>query len=231
MCARYEIDAPPEDLAEVFALAEMPRLAPRWNAAPTQMLPVVRAAEDGTRRLDLVRWGLVPSWADDPKVGSRMINARSETVATKPSFRSALRRRRCLVPVTGFYEWTGEPGHKRAWIFRKGGGKVFAFAGLWETWRGAGAAEPLVTFTILTTAANELVARVHDRMPVVVEPGDHATWLDPRIDSYVRLESLFVPARTSSMTCVPVGPAVNDPRHEGPSCAAPAVPPGPPDAP
>lgn len=227
MCARYEIDAPPEDLAEVFALAEVPAVKPRWNAAPTQLLPVVRAAEDGARHIDLLRWGLVPAWADDPKIGSRMINARSETVTTKPSFRSALRRRRCLVPVTGFYEWTGEAGRKRASIFRVGGGRPFALAGLWETWRGAGDANPLVTFTILTTSANEVVARLHDRMPVVVAPGDHATWLDPRIETPARLQSLLVPAPATSMTCVPVGPAVNDPRHEGPDCSAPAAPSGP----
>jgi putative SOS response-associated peptidase YedK len=226
MCARYEIDAPPEDLAEVFALGEVPQVTPRWNAAPTQMLPIVRAAADGSRRLDLVRWGLVPAWAEDVKIGSRMINARAETVATKPSFRAALRRRRCLVPVTGFYEWTGEAGHKRAWIFRFADGRPFAFAGLWETWQGAGAAVPLVTFTILTTSANELVARVHDRMPVVVDHADHATWLDPRIETPARLQSLLVPAPASNMTSVPVGPAVNDPRHEGPSCAAPAGPAG-----
>jgi putative SOS response-associated peptidase YedK len=221
MCARYEISAPPQDLAELFALPAPPELKPRWNAAPTQLLPVVRVADDGARRLDLLRWGLVPSWADDVKIGVRMINARAETAAEKPSFRVALRKRRCLVPVTGFYEWTGEKGAKQAWSFRRVDRRAFAFAGLWESWRGADAEKPVETFTILTTSANELVAPVHDRMPVIVDPSNFALWLDPRMTDAERLRSLFVPAREPSMTCVAVGTAVNDPRRDDPVCAEP----------
>jgi putative SOS response-associated peptidase YedK len=221
MCARYEVSAPPQDLADLFGLAAAPHVQPRWNAAPTQLLPVVRQDGDGTRHLDLLRWGLVPAWADDVKIGNKMINARAETAATKPSFRTALRKRRCLVPVTGFYEWTGPAGAKRASIFRRRDGRPFALAGLWDTWRGAGG-EPVVSFTVLTTTANELVAKVHDRMPVIVDEAAFATWLDPHIDAPARLTPLLVPAPAASMSRTQVGPAVNDPRHDDPSCSAPA---------
>lgn len=221
MCARYEVSAPPQDLADLFGLAAAPDVKPRWNAAPTQMLPVVRQDEQGARHLDLLRWGLVPAWADDVKIGHKMINARAETAATKPSFRTALRKRRCLVPVTGFYEWTGEKGEKRASIFRRKDGRPFALAGLWETWKGGGG-EPVVSFTILTTNANELVAKLHDRMPVIVDEKAFATWLDPHVDAPAMLKPLLVPAPASVLKCTEVGTAVNDPRHDDPSCSAPA---------
>ena len=221
MCARYEVSAPPQELADLFGLAAAPDVKPRWNAAPTQMLPVVRQDADGARHLDLLRWGLVPSWAEDLKIGNKMINARAETAATKPSFRTALRKRRCLVPVTGFYEWTGKTGAKRASIFRRRDGRPFALAGLWETWRG-GDGDPVETFTVLTTNANAVVAKLHDRMPVIVEEKSFATWLDPKVDAPARLTPLLVPAPPSVLTCTDVGTAVNDPRRDDPSCSAPA---------
>jgi putative SOS response-associated peptidase YedK len=221
MCARYEVSAPPQDLAELFGLAAAPEVKPRWNAAPTQMLPVVRQDEDGARHLDLLRWGLVPAWAEDLKIGNRMINARAETAATKPSFRTALRKRRCLVPVTGFYEWAGKAGAKHASIFRRRDGRPFALAGLWETWRGGGG-EPVESFTVLTTGANAVVAKIHDRMPVIIDEAAFATWLDPHVDSPARLNALLVPAPESVLTRTDVGTAVNDPRHDDPSCSAPA---------
>ena len=221
MCARYEVSAPPQDLADLFGLAAPPHVKPRWNAAPTQMLPVVRQDGDGARHLDLLRWGLVPAWAEDLKIGSRMINARAETAASKPSFGAALRKRRCLVPVTGFYEWSGPAGAKRASIFRRRDGRPFALAGLWDTWKG-GEGEPVVSFTVLTTNANPVVAKIHDRMPVIVDEAAFATWLDPHVDAPARLTPLLVPAPESVLTCTDVGTAVNDPRHDDPSCSAPA---------
>ena len=168
MCGRYLLY--PTDIGPLFGIPDAPRAAPRYNVAPGQRAPVVTQAVNGHELRDM-RWGLVPSWATDPSAGFRTINARCETVGDKPSFRSAFRHRRCLVPASGFYEWRKEGKRKQPYLLRPRHG-MFAFAGLWESWSGE--APPLESFTILTTAANDLVRPLHDRMPVVMRPPDFA---------------------------------------------------------
>src|SRR5262245_56836930 len=161
MCGRSTLKTSRQVLAEWFQLSRFPELKPRYNVAPTRDVPVVRAAAGG-REVALLRWGLVPSWADDPGIGNRLINARAEGVDTKPSFRSAFKQRRCLVIADGFFEWQPRKGKKQPWLFQLEGGEPFAFAGLWERWQH-GDAEPLETCTLITTEANDLVKPVHNR--------------------------------------------------------------------
>src|ERR671917_2228509 len=168
MCGRYTLTTPVERLAEEFGFeASSVELPPNYNVAPTQQVAAV-LEEGGERRLEVLRWGLIPSWADDPGIGSRMINARSETAPEKPSFRKAFRERRCLLPADGFYEWQRTDDGKQPYHFRMKDGRPFAFAGLWESWKGAGENGGLRTCTILTTAPNEAVAGVHNRKPVIL---------------------------------------------------------------
>ena len=216
MCARYSLTVTDSALAEVFDLADVPVFEPRWNIAPTQLGPVVVEGPKGVRRIQPMRWGLVPSWADDPAIGTRMINARSETAASKPSFRSAMRARRCLVPADGFYEWQLVDGAKQPSLIRRGDRRPFAFAGLWESWtRGD---RSLETFTILTTEPNEVLRPIHDRMPVIVAPADFAAWLDPDARDAAVVAPLLRPCDPAGWEAVPVSRYVNDPRHEGPAC-------------
>lgn len=176
MCGRYAVAVDPEQLASRFN-AELPSepIPPRQNAAPTEHLPVL--LNEGPRRIELLRWGLIPSWADDPSIGSRLINARAETLAEKPSFRSALKSRRCLVLANAFYEWQKtEEGKKVPYRIALKTGEPFAFAGLWENWRDP-SGQPVRTFTIITTEPNDLVATIHNRMPVILRPEAEAPWL------------------------------------------------------
>jgi len=219
MCGRYTLRASGETLAEQFKLSEAPQLTPRYNIAPTQTVPVVRAGTGG-RELALLRWGLVPAWARDLSVGARMINARSETVAEKPAFRDALRRRRCLIIADGFYEWQQARGAKQPFYFRVGGGTPFAMAGLWEIWRGPDDAR-VESCTILTTRANPLLAPLHERMPVILRPEHHAIWLDPDLRDAGPLEQLFEPFPAESMDAYPVGVAVNRVGNDSPALIAP----------
>ncbi len=192
---------------------------PRYNVAPTQEAPVLIRGEDGLR-LGPLRWGLVPHWADDPAIGSRMINARSETAASKPAFREAFRRRRCLVPTDGFYEWRpGEGGRKTPyWIHLPEGG-VFTFAGLWERWRPSGG-PPLHTFTILTTEASADLRPYHPRMPVVVPAGRRGAWLDPSAGT-AELDPLLGSPPEGTFRAREVSTLVNSPAHESPECVRP----------
>jgi len=218
MCGRYTLTATPSAVAEHFGLATLPELAPRYNIAPGQRVPVVRVSSTGDRRLELRSWGLVPHWAKDPAIGSRLINARSESAASKPAFRDAMRRRRCLVPADGFYEWKPHPGLRRPHHLHLPERALFAFAGLYERWRSAEDAPPLETCTLLTTAANERVRPLHDRMPVILDPDAYAAWLDPERSDPDTLLPLLASKRPDALRFHPVGLRLNDPRNDDPRC-------------
>lgn len=225
MCGRYTLSTPGEVIAELFDLPEAPAVEPRYNVAPTQEVAAVRVDEAGApRRFVRLRWGLVPHWADDPAIGNRMINARAETAAEKPAFRTAFRRCRCLILADGFYEWqkvTGGP--KQPWYYRLKSGEPFAFAGLWARWqpKGGDDGEPVESCTILTTDSNELVRRVHPRMPVILDPADLGLWLDPEVSGRERLEAVLGPFDPSGMIAYPVSRRVNSPANDDPSIVEP----------
>ncbi|MGH6960565.1 MAG: SOS response-associated peptidase, partial [Dongiaceae bacterium] len=181
-----------------------------YNAAPSQNLPVVRLDRDGRRELALLRWGLIPSWARDPAIGYRTINAKAETVAEKPAFRAAFRKRRCLVPADGFYEWQKIDGGKQPWRITLKDGAPFAFAGLWEHWDKGG--EPVESFTIITTTANALCAEIDDRMPVIIGPADYEAWL-AAADTAIP-QALLQPYPAETMAAYPVGTRVNSPKND-----------------
>jgi putative SOS response-associated peptidase YedK len=186
----------------------------RYNIAPTQTAPVVRQDAQGNRTADMLRWGLIPFWADDPGIGPRLINARSEDAASKPSFREAVKKRRCLVPASDFYEWQTLPGQKtkQPWAFRVKGVPVFAFAGLWERWSKGG--EPVETFTILTSRPNALVAPIHDRMPVIVRPEMYDLWLDAARHDYADCAPVLEPFPAELMEAHKVSGRVNSPAND-----------------
>ncbi len=213
MCGRYSITTNPAQLALRFEATDAPAaLAPRYNAAPTQRLPAI--LNEAPSRIELLRWGLVPSWAKDPKIGARLINARVETAAQKPSFRQAWRQRRCLVLTDGFYEWQPTPQGKVPTRVMLKSGQPFAFAGLWEMWRDAEGA-PLRAFTILTTAPNELMTPIHNRMPVILRPEHERPWLDGTAPGGDWSEVLG-PYPAEQMMAYPVSPRVNSPRNDDP---------------
>jgi len=210
-------------LAEQFAVFEVPPSAPRFNIAPSQPVAVVRLApglHDSRRELVQLRWGLIPSWAKDPAMGNRMINARAETVAEKPAFRAALRRRRCLIPADGFYEWQRTGGQKQPYFIHLRDDRPFAFAGLWEAWEGPDHAA-VESCTILTTGPNELILPIHNRMPVILAPDAYQLWLDPALQQPGQLEDLLVPYPADEMTAQPVSTYVHSPAGEGPKCIQP----------
>jgi putative SOS response-associated peptidase YedK len=189
---------------------------PRDNIAPSQAVPIVRQSPDGKRECVLVRWGLVPSWATDPKIGYKLINARSDGVEKKPSFRAAFQSRRCLVVGSGFFEWKNAgTKHKQPYFFQLKHGDVFGFAGLWESWRMPSGGE-LVTCSIITTDANDLVKPVHDRIPVILPKEGHAAWLDPTIDKPADLLPLLRPFDADAMEAWAVTTFVNSPKNRGP---------------
>ncbi len=219
MCGRFTLATDGAQLAAQFALPEPPQLGPRYNIAPTQSVAVVRSAAVG-RELVLMRWGLVPMWAKDPSIGSRMINARAETAAEKPAFRTALRQRRCLLPADGFYEWQATPDGKQPFYFHMADAAPFALAGLWERWKSPAGA-PLESCTILTTEANDLLCPFHDRMPVIVAPADYARWLDPALRDPEAVHDLLAPYDADSMAAHPVSRDVNRVANDGPQLVAP----------
>lgn len=224
MCGRYALTADVDLLVELFELAnaDQLQLEPRYNAAPTQMLPIVRFSRSGQeRRMETMQWGLVPWFAKDPSIGSRMINARAESAADKPAYRQAMQRRRCLVPADGFFEWKEITGRKFPYLVKLASGQPMALAGLWELWKGTGQ-RPVRSFTILTTEPNELTGQLHDRMPVVIRCEDFERWLDPRIDDAAALRPLLKPLPADLMTMHPVSRRVNDPANDDPSVLEPA---------
>ncbi|MCG8547724.1 MAG: SOS response-associated peptidase [Alphaproteobacteria bacterium] len=211
MCGRYSLTTPIEGIRALFDIDALPNLAPRYNIAPTQPVVTVRAAGDGGgRELAMMRWGLIPSWAKDPAIGSRMINARAETVAEKPAFRAAFRRRRCLIPADGFYEWEKrQDGKKQPWRITLEGGVVFAFAGLWESWLGADGSE-VDSCTIVTTVAAPAIAAIHPRMPVILDPTGYETWLTGEPDAAGALLGPY----GGSLEAHPISTRINNVRND-----------------
>ncbi len=223
MCGRYTLTAPSESLAEMLPGLEITdEISPRYNIAPTQEVAVV--PNNGENRMEYFRWGLIPSWAKDPKIGNRMINARSETLAEKPSFRTAYKRRRCLVLADGYYEWRaeGRRGPKTPYYIRMESEKPFAFAGLWESWRQAGDDTSLQSCTIITCPPNERLERIHDRMPVILEAAEYDVWLSPEEQAPAELNHLLKPYPAEEMTAYPVTRLVNQPKNDSPECILPA---------
>jgi putative SOS response-associated peptidase YedK len=219
MCGRFTLTTPAQAVHQLFPLFDLAEEPARYNIAPTQGILAVRAGPDGKPELAHLRWGLVPAWADDPAIGNRLINARAETAASKPAFRAAFRRRRCLIVADGFYEWQKSGGRKQPYYFQLRDGVPFAFAGLWEHWdRGE---RPLDTCTILTTDANDLLRPIHDRMPVILPRESFERWLDPTFQAVPELEALLQPYPATAMAGHPVSSLVNNPRHEDPACIAP----------
>ncbi len=215
MCGRYSLKADISQLALRFEFAaDDVRHEPAYNIAPTQQ--VLTVTNDGERQAQYMRWGLIPFWAKDKKMGYRMINARGETVAEKPSFRTALRRRRCLILADGFYEWQKLGGkQKRPRRITLTSDEPFAFAGLWETWKDP-EGELIKSCTIITTAANEYLKPIHDRMPVILPHGVESLWLDQDLDDPMVLTSLLTPYAESELAAYPVSTLVNSPRNRGP---------------
>jgi putative SOS response-associated peptidase YedK len=213
MCSRYFLDADGNIIAYTFRVPVNEQIGKRYNIAPTQQAPVVRLAKDGTREVAMLRWGLVPFWAKSVSVGTKMINARCEGVREKPAFREALRKRRCVVPATGFYEWQGDAARKQPYAVTFPDHPVFGFAGLWERWRPA-EGEPVDTFSVITTDANATVARIHDRMPVILAPEEAQAWLAGDLEAAC---ALLKPYQGTTRTRA-VGRLVSNPRSEGPEC-------------
>lgn len=199
MCSRYNLSSPPEAVRHLFGLSKIEAFPPRSSIAPTEPVIIVHADREGGRAARLVRWGLIPGWVKDPRQFSTLINARSETAAEKPAFRGALRHRRCLVPASAFYEWSGPRGKRQPHLVTVAGQDVFALAGLWETWLGADGSE-IDTMAILTTSANAEMAAIHDRMPVIIAAADFDRWLDCRPGSAVPIEDLLAPLADGRLT-------------------------------
>ncbi len=221
MCGRFTLTSNRKELAETFADFELPaELSPRYNVAPSQ--PVAAVANTGQNKVEFFQWGLIPSWAKDPKIGNRMINARSETLAEKPSFRNAYKRRRCLVLADGFYEWRQEAGSKKKTpiYIQLASGEPFAFAGLWELWQSPDGST-IPSCTIITTRPNELVAPIHNRMPVILPQTIYERWLNPAELPSDQLDGLLKPYPAAEMTTYPVSTLVNNPRNDSPQCVAP----------
>jgi putative SOS response-associated peptidase YedK len=219
MCGRFTLHTSRSDLQLAFeGFVFTDEVEPRYNIAPT--LDILVVANDGKREVRQARWGLIPGWAKDPRVGSRMINARSETLAQKPAFREAYRNRRCLVIADGFYEWRKEPeGGKTPIYIQLRDGRPFAFAGLWARWRPE-SGEPVTSCTIVTTAPNDLMATIHNRMPVILPPSAYDLWLGPDTDEPEVLNGLLVPFPQEDMVVRPVTQRVNSVRNEGAECIA-----------
>lgn len=221
MCGRFTQTATPAAIAQQFDVHNFPLLKPRYNIAPSQPVSAIRLdPETMTRQLVLLRWGLIPSWAKDPKIGFHCINAKAETVAEKPSFRAAFRKRRCLVVATGFYEWQVQGKTKQPmWIGLKSR-QPFAFAGLWEQWKPP-EGDTIESCTILTTEPNELMRPIHDRMPVVLPAEAYPQWLDPTVQDVDSLKILLRPYPSEDLVVYPVSTLVNSPRHDVPECLEP----------
>ena len=213
MCSRYFLDADGNIIAYTFRVPVHDRIRKRFNIAPTQEAPVIRATKEGAREVAMLRWGLVPPWAKGLAAGNKMINARCEGVEGKPAFRAAIQQRRCLVPATGFYEWKGDPRRKQPFAITLPDRPMFAFAGLWESWKPA-AGEPVETFTIVTTESSKAVAEVHDRMPVILPKDAEACWLSGAPTEACALLKPY----EGAVSLRAVARLVSNPRNDVPEC-------------
>ncbi len=229
MCGRYSQTHQQNQLKQRFhaTLAEVVEVMPRYNIAPSQQAPVIvtDGAADGGRKLKLMRWGLVPSWAKDTKIGNQTINARAETVAEKPSYRSAFRKRRCLVLADGYYEWVeiASRSYRVPLRYILQDKQPFAFAGIWESWKKPDGSD-LETYSIITTSPNELAAKVHDRMPVILDEKDYAQWMDPSNENVDGLKKLLTPYPAKEMDAYEVSRLVNSPKNDVADCLKPVEP-------
>jgi putative SOS response-associated peptidase YedK len=217
MCGRFAFYSPAEATAALFGAATLHSLTPRYNIAPTQDIAVIRREEGSRATMSMLRWGLVPFWAKDPAIGNRMINARAETIAEKPSFRATYRKRRCLIPADGFYEWHTADGKKLPYFISLKRGEPFAFAGLWETWQDRESGQVLETATIITTEANDFMNRLHHRMPVILEAEKIDAWLDGDEGALARAAG-----DAPELHAWPVDRQVNNARNEGSDLIEPA---------
>jgi putative SOS response-associated peptidase YedK len=219
MCSRYSLTSPPEAVRSYFKHRQTEGFPPRYNIAPTQPVHIVHIGHTGERELRLVRWGLLPPWVKDPNTFGTLLNARAETIAEKPSFKGAIRHKRCLVPADGFYEWTGPAGRKRPHLISPKAGGLMAFAGLHEMWGGADGSE-LETMAIITVAANGTVSAIHDRMPAILQPSQFKAWLDCRSVDVAAAVSMLTSASDDLLDIREINPALNNSRNEGPELHA-----------
>lgn len=222
MCARYSLISPPEAVRAAFQLAEIDGFPPRYNIAPTQPIGIVRQSARGAREFVLVRWGLIPSWVKAPMQRSTLVNARAESALEKPSFRGALRHRRCIIPADGFYEWKGRSDTRAPYLIRPRAGGLLALAGLWEHWVGADGSE-LETAAILTVAANAALSPIHDRMPLILSSDAQSEWLDCRSGRSIEAARLMLPAPDDVLLAEAIGNTINNVHAEGPSLHEPIM--------
>ena len=220
MCGRFVLEHSPDQLMKVYRFSSVPDLSPRYNIAPSQQIAVVRQQNGGDRELTFLQWGLIPSWSKESAIGYKMINTRSETAHEKPSFKQALHARRCIIPASGFYEWQKAGKEKIPHYIHLRDGDIMSLAGLWERWKSPEGKE-LETCTILTTAANSLVKKLHDRMPVILHRAEFDLWLDRDIDDVKRLTELFHPYPSDQLEEYVVTRDVNSPTNDSPGCIIP----------
>jgi len=222
MCGRYRLSRRKQLIEEYFDSDSWDEdWNPRYNIAPTRLVPVVRQhPREPIRQLSLMRWGLIPSWAEEPSVATSTINARAETAATKPAFRDPLRLRRCLIPADGFYEWKRTGTFKQPFCFEVNEGELFSFAGLWDGWKDS-SGRWVKTYSILTTTANAVTSAVHDRMPVILDPDRYDLWLDPRMQNVAAASELLKPYDARLMRCFPVSNRVNHVGNDDEECSRP----------
>jgi putative SOS response-associated peptidase YedK len=221
MCGRYRLSRRKQILEEHFDSVSEEDWTPRYNIAPTQSVPIIRQRpKEPVREVSLVRWGLIPSWSKDSSASARMINARSETAATLPAFRDAMKFRRCLIPADGFYEWAKTTKGKQPYCFEVNEGELFVFAGLWDRWRDP-SGNAVETCSILTTTPNAVTSAVHDRMPVILDPDGYDLWLDPGMRDVAAASELLKPYDARLMRCYPISTRINYVANDDAECSAP----------
>jgi putative SOS response-associated peptidase YedK len=222
MCGRYKLSRRKQIIEEHFDTADWrDDWSPRYNVAPTQLIPVIRQnPKEPVRELSLMRWGLIPYWAKDPSGAARMINARSETADTKPAYRNPLKLRRCLIPADGFYEWAKTANGKQPYCFEVNNGELFAFAGLWDGWKDS-TGNWIRTCSILTTTPNAVTSAVHDRMPVILDPDSYDLWLDPGMQNAAAVSEMLKPYDARMMRCYPISPRINPVANDDAECSRP----------